>query len=83
MVLNNKDLKIALKHAREQCPNKDINRFISRETIMLTDILLGNRGVIKMLKKALPLMNTWDTSLGKAVKDTFNKYITQDELKIN
>lgn len=83
MVLNNKDLKIALNSAREYCPNKEVGEMLSRDNVMLTDILHGSNGIIKILKISLPLMETWDDEIGKDVQDTFKKYIKLADTKIN
>ena len=83
MILNNKDLKLALKDARENCPNKKIGDVLSKDNVMVADIFLGNKGIIKILKNALPLMESWDDSIGVHVKNTFKKYIELVDLKIN
>jgi hypothetical protein len=83
MLLNNKDLKLALKYAREYCPEEEIGNLLSRDNIMLIDIFYGNNGIVKILKKSLKLMESWNDEVGQDVKITFNKYINLTKVTIN
>jgi len=83
MILNNKDLKIALKNARECCPNEEVETLLSRDNIMLTDIFHGDYGITNILKQALILMESWQDSMGKEIKETFKKYINLNNITIN
>lgn len=83
MVLNNKDLKLALRDAREQCPNENVKNILSRDNILLIDVFYGNDGIKNILKKSLTLMSDWTDSTGKEVKRTFEKYINMEHRTIN
>ena len=82
-LLNNKDLKLALRDARELCPNEEAKDILSKDNIMLTDIFHGNEGVKFVLEKALPLMETWDDEMAENVKTIFKKYIKMEHRILN
>lgn len=83
MILNNKDLKLALKNARECCPDEKVENLLSRDNIMLTDIFHGDYGVTNILKQSLILMESWQDPMGKDIKETFKKYINLNNITIN
>jgi hypothetical protein len=82
-LLNNKDLKLALKNARECCPDEEVEELLSRDNIMLTDIFYGDHGIAGVLKTSLTLMESWQDSVGENIKNTFKKYVELHEITIN
>lgn len=83
MLLNNKDLKLAFKDAREFCPIEEVGDILSRDNVMLTDMYHGNKGIMHLIRKTLPLMSEWTGEVADSTKETFRRYITLDNVTIN
>ena len=83
MILNNKDLKLAIRDARELCPNEGIKKLLSKDNVMITDVFYGNTGIKNLLKSSLTLMVNWNDSVAVEVKKTFTKYIKSNDITIN
>jgi hypothetical protein len=76
MILNEKELKWAISVARKGCDHLAVQLALDGSTLLLADIIGGDKEIKKQLLIAYKNMQGWQNTESEKVKEVFKKYIT-------
>jgi hypothetical protein len=76
MILNEKDLKWAISIARKECDHLAVQLALDGSTLLLADIIGGDKEIKKQLLIAYKNMQSWQGTESEKVKGVFRKYTT-------